>query len=199
MKSVTARMVCGLQWLTICLGLLFFAFGPVAADPGTTCIAGLQGWWQSGDHIQFLGDCTGQSLTEVCTTECECSNVCGADLCFRFRTVTSVDPVTCEGTAGNSYGVGADFCFLLGSAPGVTRDCLGCSSNDLCLSIWKVLVFNAAPGDYPEGVLGSVEIQKAPGKVAKFLKENILPSNERSLDAQCSSDPQGAEAPGCIS
>jgi len=48
-------------------------------------------------------------------------------------------------------------------------------------------------------MLGSVEIQEAPSMMAKFLKENHLPSHERSLDAKCSPDSEGAEAQGCLS
>ena len=50
-----------------------------------------------------------------------------------------------------------------------------------------------------DGVRDLVEIQKAPSTMAEFLAENRLPSHERSLDEDCSSDPEGTEAQGCFS
>ena len=121
---------------------------PVHAEV-TTCINGLQGWWSVGDTLQFVGDCNGQTYNQGCHTACECFR-CGYDTCFLFRPVAGVDLSNCTiDSAGDKYGVQAEYCFLLGTTqPGRCGDC---ETNNYCQSVWIVTNYNSAPGDATEG------------------------------------------------
>jgi len=49
-----------------------------------------------------------------------------------------------------------------------------------------------------EGVPHLVEMQKAPSMMTNLFDENRLPSHRRSLDEDCSTDPEGTEAQRCL-
>jgi hypothetical protein len=115
--------------------------GPLWPPPNAY-IYGQEGWWDTDDVIQFVGDANTSSLESGgCSGHDSMWNTCHIDFGFNFREVYDFDETECTYTAGDICNVvKVRCCFWF---PGVCGTCSSCCDpHDLCKSFWKVVAFS---------------------------------------------------------